>query len=272
MKPWRRWAVTHKPLVITASGVLIVALAGGTSLVVSNVLSNAQRAQQEQAAAEAAAAAAQAQADQEAQAEREAQAEADRVAQLMTACDLSVPEEEIPDEVWIAWLACDDKDVVTQAVLKAPRDAIDPSLLEDLAKTSRDDEVATFISSLPNTPLSAHEALIAAWGPETVGRSYVVVYDQPCSTGVLPAEYIGRTTWRDDNGNVIEFITNRCSVKGISGSRYLSSSYRQSWSQARGSVSIGPVAYLRNGDTLVIGKDSPWLDSTSVPQRWAKVS
>lgn len=263
MSPSRRWMATHKPLMAGLIGAMALCLAAVGFLVVTTVVSaQRQQAQEAEAAAQARAAA-----ESASQASQAAQAEADRITQLAQGCDTTTPEQDIPDEVWIAWLACEDEAVAAKSVNRAPRDLIDAQTLDALAKSTPHADVARFITGLQNTPLSAHQSLVERWDPETVGRSYALVYDQPCSMGVKPEDYVADFTWKTESGKTVSFLPDGCAVRGfaIPNNQYLS--LGKNWIQKLDVIDIGPYRYLLQGATLRLDPDSTWSDVGSPPTR-----
>jgi hypothetical protein len=259
MSPARRWIFTHRSTVLAGVATLVLVVAGGSWFAV-NFFEQRQR---DQVAAEAAAAAA---AEREAQAALEAeqrQAEFERIEELKKACDLTQAGEDTPQEVWFEWINCEDETVVAAALNKVPSSQLNPQLLIKLARETRNEEVAREISSISSTPPAAHEALVERWSPEVVGTSYVRLYNQECSTGVEPKSYVGDTVWLESGMRVV-FSTDNCQMREQGGQIIrISGGVPARWAQNGLVVSIGPIPYLLEGNTLRPDPDSPWADYAS---------
>lgn len=229
----RRFLALHPGLARVALVGAVVVAAGAIWGITQVVIDSRERAAAEAQAAEEERAAAEAQVASQAAAEKERQ----RLAQLPTACDLTTPEADITNAIWLAWLTCADETVVAEAAVRADLRNLSGAELTGIAETTNVSALATRISILMNTPMRAHKILVERWGPEAVGDSYKIVYKQECTEGVRPQNYLGGTTWETDSGDSVEFLIKDCVVRGypdttIRGAYDLFSVYSNTrWSQ-----------------------------------------
>jgi hypothetical protein len=255
---WRRWIEEHKSLVVVSAALIGVTALGASIAVAVTVAQTRQAEEQAKEAREE-------QERLEVEAAANEKAEQEFQATLPTACDLSIDKNRIPPEVWVTWLQCEDLNVVTEASLWLMDEAEIlfrrqnynqiQQALKRVVKRSGDAELISRISTHPGIDRAIHKEIVGRWGPDVAGPSFIAFYEQQCSDGVRPAEYVANSSWIDQQGGTVLFDGQNCNTSGFNvqalgrGNDVISSLPRL-WSQVRDKVTIRPYIYNLVGDRL----------------------